>query len=54
MYLVDTSVWVDYIRGRDDPHVDFLRELLSNPLAVSITDLVYMEIFARRPRSGIV
>ena len=53
MYLVDTSVWVDYIRGRDDPHVDFVRELLSNPLAVSITDLVYMEILqgARDPAS---
>ena len=44
MYLVDTSVWVDYIRGRDAPHVAFLRDLLSNPLAVSITHLVYMEI----------
>ena len=26
MYLVDTSVWVDYIRGRDRQHVGFLRE----------------------------
>ena len=44
MYLVDTSVWIDYIRGRDDAHVQFLRDLLSNPLAVSITSLIYMEI----------
>ncbi|MCY4499145.1 MAG: PIN domain-containing protein [Rhodospirillaceae bacterium] len=44
MYLVDTSVWIDYIRGRDVAHVHFLRELLSNPLAVSITPLIYMEI----------
>ena len=44
MYLVDTSVWIDYIRGRDDAHVRFLRDLLSNPLAVSITPLIYMEI----------
>ncbi|MCZ0944375.1 MAG: PIN domain-containing protein [Gammaproteobacteria bacterium] len=44
MYLVDTSVWIDYIRGRDEAHVHFLRDLLSNPLAVSITPLIYMEI----------
>ena len=44
MYLVDTSVWVDYIRGGDDPHVSFLRTLLSNPVAVSISHLIYMEI----------
>ena len=44
MYLVDTSVWVDYIRGRDCQHVDFLRDLLSNPIAVWITHLIYMEV----------
>ena len=44
MYLVDTSVWVDYIRGRDRIHVRFLRDLLTNPLAVSIAPLIYMEI----------
>ena len=44
MYLVDTSVWVDYLRGRDRPHVGFLRDLLSNPVAVGITHLIYMEI----------
>lgn len=44
MYLVDTSVWVDYLRGRDRPHVGFLRDLLSNPVAVGLTHLIYMEI----------
>ncbi|MBI4754818.1 MAG: PIN domain-containing protein [Betaproteobacteria bacterium] len=44
MYLVDTSVWLDYLRGREDVHVGFLDELLTNPLAVGITDLIYMEI----------
>ena len=44
MYLVDTSVWLDYLRGRERPHVGFLRDLLSNPVAVGITHLVYMEI----------
>lgn len=44
MYLVDTSVWVDFLRGRDEPHVGLLRDLLSNPLAVKLTHLIFMEI----------
>ncbi len=44
MYLVDTSVWIDYLQGRDRPHVLFLDELLKNPLAVGIADVIYMEI----------
>lgn len=44
MYLVDTSVWIDYLQGRDAPHVRFLDDLLANPLATGITDAIYMEI----------
>ena len=44
MYLVDTSVWVDYIKGRDVPAVEFLDALLLTPMAVGITDPIYMEI----------
>lgn len=44
MYLVDTSVWIDYLRGRDVEHVAFLDDLLDNPLAVGITDVIYLEV----------
>ena len=44
MYLVDTSVWIDYINGVDTEYVAFLNQLLSNPLAVGLTHLIYMEI----------
>lgn len=44
MYLVDTSVWIDYIQGSDARQISFLDELLKNPLAVGLTDLIYMEI----------
>lgn len=44
MYLVDTSVWIDYISGKDAEHVHFLDTLLENPLAVGLTDVIYMEI----------
>ncbi len=44
MYLVDTSVWVNYINGTDSPAVEFLDQLLLVPMMVGITDLIYMEI----------
>jgi len=44
MYLVDTSVWIDYIQGRETDAVQFLDELLSNPLAVNLSDYIYLEI----------
>ena len=44
MYLVDTSVWVNYINGKDSAAVEFLDTLLLTPMAVGITDLIYMEI----------
>ena len=52
MYLVDTSVWIDYIRGGSDPQVRFLRGLLANPLSVSIAPLIYMEILQGARDSG--
>lgn len=44
MYLVDTSVWIDYIQGRDTEPVRFLDQLLLNPVAVGLCDVIYMEI----------
>jgi predicted nucleic acid-binding protein len=44
MYLVDTSVWIDYIQGRETEAVGFLDDLLSNPLAVYLSEHIYLEI----------
>jgi len=44
MYLVDTSVWIDFLRGRTGSHVDFLDGLLDNPLAAGLCDAIYLEI----------
>ncbi len=44
MYLVDTSVWIGYLKGRDTEQVRFVDQLLNNPLAIGITDVIYMEI----------
>jgi predicted nucleic acid-binding protein len=44
MYLVDTSVWIDFLQNRGGAHVEFLDSLLENPLAVGISEAIYMEI----------
>lgn len=44
MYLVDTSVWIDYLQGREHPAVTFLHQQLHNPIACGLCDQVYLEI----------
>ena len=44
MYLVDTSVWIDFLQNRGGAHVEFLDSLLENPLAVGISEAIHMEI----------
>lgn len=44
MYLVDTSVWIDYINGAEAEHVSLLDQLLTNPLAIGLNSQIYMEI----------
>jgi hypothetical protein len=42
--LVDTSVWIDFIRGRSTEVVDRLRRALDSGIEAVITPLVYQEI----------
>ena len=43
MILVDSSVWIDYLRGTQAPHTDRLDELLARqPLAIG--DLMLAEV----------
>ncbi|MEE9345443.1 MAG: hypothetical protein V3U88_07530 [Methylococcales bacterium] len=44
MHLVDTSVWIDYINGKETEHVSFLDQRLSNPVAFGLNGLIYLEI----------
>ncbi len=44
MYLVDTSVWIDFIRGNSIPAVDQLRCLFETKAAVAISSLIYQEV----------
>ena len=44
MYLVDTSVWIDFLRGRKVAHVNTLRTLLEGEEAVGIAPIILQEI----------
>ena len=44
MYLVDTSVWVDYLRGDPTPHVRVLKDLLAGEEIVGIAPIILQEV----------
>lgn len=44
MVLVDTSVWLGFLRGRDTVPVGRLRTALEQDVPVALTELIYQEI----------
>jgi predicted nucleic acid-binding protein len=44
MYLVDTSVWMDFLRGRETPKVAALEELLAGDEVVGVTPTIIQEL----------
>ena len=44
MYLVDTSVWVDYLRGKATPRVGALKDLLGGDQIVGVAPIILQEI----------
>lgn len=44
MYLVDTSVWIDYFRNKQNRAVDFFCEVLDKKYPYGITSIIYQEI----------
>lgn len=44
LFLIDTGVWVDFLRKRDTPARDRLVELARQPLSMATTQPVLMEI----------
>lgn len=43
MILVDTSVWIDYFKGVENPHTDLLDASIVES-SVAIGDLIFLEI----------
>jgi len=43
MYLIDTCVWVDFLRGKENAHVKLLEELLKSGDAF-VNEIIFSEI----------
>ena len=46
MRIVDTSVWIDFLKGRDSPCVQRLEELLNSDTDIFITGVILQEILS--------
>ena len=44
MILVDTSVWIDFFRGRNTPYRSILHELIARDEDIGITGIILTEI----------
>lgn len=44
MYLIDTSVWIDYFRGRAHQPVDYFIRIIKEEIPFGITSHIYQEI----------
>ena len=46
MVIVDTSVWIDFLKGRETRQVQKLEELLSEETDIFITGIIFQEILS--------
>lgn len=44
MILVDTSVWIDFLNGRNTSHRKFLHDLLESEEDICLNEIILMEI----------
>ncbi|KAA0235326.1 MAG: Ribonuclease VapC11 [Acidimicrobiales bacterium] len=44
MIVVDTSVWVDFFRGRNTPQVEFFVHAVESDAELALTDVVLTEV----------
>lgn len=44
MFLIDTSIWVDYLRQKNNPTTKYFTELLDEEAPFGITGIVYQEL----------
>ncbi|GAB6041246.1 type II toxin-antitoxin system VapC family toxin [Endothiovibrio diazotrophicus] len=43
-WLIDTSVWIAFLRAEENPQVERLKQLIEQGATVGISPLIYMEI----------
>jgi predicted nucleic acid-binding protein len=44
MIVVDTTIWVDFLNGRRQAHVEKLAELIDADAGIALTDLILTEV----------
>lgn len=44
MFLIDTSVWIDYLRQKNNPTTRYFETLLEDEVPFGITGVIYQEI----------
>jgi predicted nucleic acid-binding protein len=44
MYLVDTSVWIDYFRGATNKATDYFSDILERKIFFGVAGVIYQEI----------
>jgi len=44
MVLVDTTVWIDFFAGRNEPHVATLQDLIENEEDLSVCGVILAEV----------
>ncbi len=49
MILLDSSVWVDYLRGRPGPATQHVRDLIRDGASLAVTEPVAMELLGGAP-----
>jgi predicted nucleic acid-binding protein len=42
--VVDTTVWIDFFNGRDQPHVDRLAAMIDADAGIALTDVTLTEV----------
>lgn len=53
-YLIDSSAWVDFLKGRSGKARERVRELVQEPRSVVVTEPVVMELRAGADESSLV
>ena len=44
MIVVDTTVWIDFFNGRDEPHVEQLASMIDADAGIALTDVTLTEV----------
>jgi predicted nucleic acid-binding protein len=44
LIVVDTTVWIDFFNGRDEPHVDHLAAMIDGDAGIAFTDVTLTEV----------